>query len=408
MNALKARSYVLGALMWLVAAGAARADVITDWCEKAVPVAAAHGAAPAGLRTMAMVHLAMFEAVNAIDPRYASYKFKLEAPRNASREAAAAAAAASVLMKMFPDARQAVQTELMKYLLAIPDGEAKAAGIAVGEKAAEAIIALRAKDGADAPDIYRPRTTAGRYVPTAAVITPMYATITPFALQSPSQFRPKAPLALKSREWASNFNEVRELGGKNSSKRSASQTETARFWFATGPVVVFPPAIQLSKAKNLDLSENARLLALFAMAGADSLIAVMDAKYHYEFWRPVTAIRNGDADDNPLTERQADWEPLGATPMHPEYPCAHCISVSAGGAVLQAFFGKDSVPEFSMTSPTAPGVVHRWSRVQDLIDETSNARVWAGIHYRFSTKAGEEMGRQIGEYVLQNYLLPLN
>ena len=296
----------------------------------------------------------------------------------------------------------------MKYLVAIPEGHAKTAGIAVGEKAADAILALRTKDGAEAPESYRPRTTAGRYVPTAPVIAAMYATVTPFALRSPSQFRPGPPLALTSREWASNFNEIREIGGKNSSKRNALQTETARFWFATGPVMVFPPAVQLARSKNLGVSENARLLALFAMAAADSLIAVMDAKYHYEFWRPVTAIRNGDQDDNPSTERQADWEPLGATPMHPEYPCAHCISVSAASGVLQSFFGKESVPEFSMTSPTAPGVVHRWSRLQDLIDETSNARVWGGIHYRFSTTIGEDMGRQIADHVLRNYLLPLN
>jgi hypothetical protein len=309
---------------------------------------------------------------------------------------------------MFPDAKAGVESDLAKYLASVPEGPAKAAGIALGERAAEAVVALRAKDGSDAPDTYRPRTSPGRYVATAPVVTPMYATLAPFALQAPSQFRPKPPIALTSRQWAGDYNEIRDIGGRTSAKRSPTQTQTARFWLATGPVMVFPPAIQLAKSKNLGVSENARMFALYAMAAADSLIAVMDAKYHHEFWRPVTAIRNGDMDDNPLTERQADWEPLGPTPMHPEYPCAHCISISAAGSVLQAFFGRGEVPEFSMTSPTAPGAVHRWSRVQDLIDETSNARVWAGIHYRFSTKVGEEMGRQIAEYVLRNSLLPLN
>ena len=143
------------------------------------------------------------------------------------------------------------------------------------------------------------------------------------------------------------------------------------------------------------------------MATADALIAVLDAKYHYEFWRPVTAIRNGDEDNNPATERDATWEPLGTTPMHPEYPCAHCIVAGAAGSIMQAVFGTGTLPEFTLATPTAPGVTHRWTRLQDYVDEPSNARIWSGIHYRFSTVVGAEMGRKIGEYTTQNYLRPL-
>jgi len=300
-----------------------------------------------------------------------------------------------------------IDPELKQSLDKIADGPAKTAGIALGEKVADSVLAMRASDGADKPDSYRPRTTPGRYTGTAPMVSYVFGNVTPFALASPSQFRPGPPLALTSREWADNYNEIKELGSKNSTKRTASQTETARLWLYTGPGTFFPLAMQLSAAKGLDVNENARLFALLAMATADALIAVFDAKYYYEFWRPVTAIRNGDEDNNPATERDATWEPLGATPMHPEYPCAHCIVANAAGSVMQVVFGTGTLPEFALTTPTAPGVTHRWTRLQDYIDEPSNARIWSGFHYRFSTVVGTEMGRKIGEYTTQNYLRPL-
>jgi hypothetical protein len=158
--------------------------------------------------------------------------------------------------------------------------------------------------------------------------------------------------------------------------------------------------------KTLDLLDNARLFALYAMAMADSYIAVFDAKYTYPFWRPVTAIRNGDIDGNDATERAPAWEPFIATPMHPEYPCAHCINSAAGAAVLEAFFG-DVVPPFSLTSPTASGVTRKFSRLSDYVRESIDARVYDGVHYRTSGEAGAAMGRKIGEYTVQNYLKPV-
>src|SRR4030095_14589296 len=294
-----------------------------------------------------------------------------------------------------------------QYLSQIADGPAKSAGIALGEKVAQSVLAMRAKDGADAPDSYRPRTTPGRYACTAPMVASVYGNVTPFGMTSPSQFRPGPPIALTSREWADNYNEIKEIGGKNSTMRAALQTETGRMWLYTGPGTFLPLAIQLSAAKGLNVNENARLFALLGIASADAAIAVFDAKYHYEFWRPVTAIRNGDEDNNPATERDATWEPLGPTPMHPEYPCAHCIIASAACTVMQAVFGTGTLPEFSLTTPTAPGVTHRWTRLQDYIEEPANARVWSGIHYRFSTVVGADMGRKIGEYTVQNYLRPL-
>ena len=231
--------------------------------------------------------------------------------------------------------------------------------------------------------------------------------VKPFALTTASQFRPAPPIALASAEWATNYNEIKELGSSASIKRSARQTEDAHFWLAVDGRVYYPLISALAEDNKLSLIDCARLFALTAVARADGLIAVFDAKYHYEFWRPVTAIRNGDIDDNPSTERDAAWQPIDTTPMHPEYPCAHCIESAAVAGVVQAVFGTAEIPEVSMTSPTAPGVIHRWTNVRAFTDEVSQARIWSGFHYRFSTKVGQDMGYKIGEYVVNNFMQPV-
>ena len=169
----------------------------------------------------------------------------------------------------------------------------------------------------------------------------------------------------------------------------------------------YPVVRTVVEAKKLSLIDSARLFALAAVAREDALIAVFDAKYHYEFWRPVTAIRNGDIDDNAATERDAAWQPIDATPMHPEYPCAHCISSASLVGVMEVVFGTAEMPEVSIASPTAPGVVHRWTNVRAFSDEVSEARIWAGFHYRSSTKVGQDMGFKIGEYVARNFMQPV-
>jgi hypothetical protein len=243
-------------------------------------------------------------------------------------------------------------------------------------------------------------------VPTIFPVTPGWGSVKPLALKAGNQFRPPPPYALNSAQWANDYNEVKRMGGKTGSKRSAVQTEIALFWQFTGPGTYNPVARQLSAAKGLDDLDKARLYALVAMAGADSIIAVMDAKYTFGFWRPVTAIRNGDIDNNDATERDPSWEPLIPTPMHPEYPCAHCISQSAVATVLEAVLG-DTGPTFSLTSPTAPGVTRRYGKLSDVVAEVVNARVYDGVHYRTSGEVGVTMGRQIGIYVVENYLMPL-
>jgi hypothetical protein len=191
------------------------------------------------------------------------------------------------------------------------------------------------------------------------------------------------------------------LVGKDSKNRTQRQTEDAHFWLITGPVSYYPIVRQLVSSKNMDVVDSARFMALTSTAIADTYIAVFDAKYHYEFWRPITAIRNGDMDDNPATALEPTWQPIDNTPMHPEYPCAHCISSAAVAMVIEGVLGSAEVPEVSMTSATAPGITHRWTNVWAFANEVSAARIYAGFHYRFSTRVGQEMGRQIGRLVVQ-------
>jgi PAP2 superfamily len=384
------------------------ADVIADWNENAVSFGVMHNIGPPPAeRIIAMVHVAMFDAVNSIERKYRPYLVQLPVTPSASKEAAAAAAAGTILVGINPQAQATMKSLLESYLAAIPDSAAKAEGIRLGEAVATKIMEERANDGARAPDTYRPRTTAGVYVPTVPTAVPQWPLVKPFALTSASQFRPVAPIALKSAEWAADYNEIKELGGRTSTKRSGRQTEDARFWLVVDGRGYYPVIRTLAEAKNLSLIDSARLFALAAVAREDALIAVFDAKYHYEFWRPITAIRNGDIDDNSATERDAAWQPIDATPMHPEYPCAHCISSASLVGVMEVVFGTADMPEVSIASPTAPGVVHRWTNVRAFSDEVSEARIWAGFHFRFSTKVGRDMGYKIGEYVAKNFMQPV-
>jgi hypothetical protein len=379
------------------------ANVVTDWDARAVAMAAP-GAM--GQREMAIVHVAMFDAVNSIEQRYRPYLTRFPTPGTTSKEAAAAAAASAALIGLHPDKAVDIKAALSTDLAAIPDGEAKSEGVKLGEQIAARVLDARATDGVNAPDSYRPRAMPGIYVPTAITVGSAWPTMTPFALANASQFRPVPPVSLSSREWADDFNEIKSFGARNSTTRSPQQTETARFWLMVGPPAYHPIARQLIERKQMGVLDSARLMALYSMALTDAYIAVFDAKYHYEFWRPITAIRNGDLGGNPATSRDAAWQPIDTTPMHPEYPCAHCIESGAAVAVLEALLGSEDVPEVSMTSLTAPGVTHRWSNLRDFSREVANARVWAGFHYRFSTRVGTAMGRSIGEYVAQNVLQP--
>jgi hypothetical protein len=401
--ATKSRTWLAIALT-AAFAGAAHADVIMDWNAKADAIAAEKQVLPAQQsRAMSMLHIAMFEAVNAIERRYAPYKLTLSADRSTSREAAAAAAAYDILVAIYPDRKAVLDAALTASLASIPETEGKSNGIGLGKKAAEGVIAFRADDGSDAQERYRPYTKPGVYVPTTVPLFSTIGAVSPWVMTSVSQFRPGPPPALDSETWTRDVNEIREIGARNSTVRTAEQTTIGRFWFLVGPRSYNPIVRQAAMAKNMDVVDCARLFALTSIAGNDALVAVFDAKYQYNLWRPVTAIRNADTTQNPATPREESWLPLGDTPMHPEYPCAHCITSAAVSTVLRNIVG-DEFGEFSLTSPSAPGVTRKWTRLQDYSDEVANARIYAGFHYRFSTEVGKDMGKKIGELTVSTQL----
>jgi hypothetical protein len=373
-----------------VSMSSARADAVTDWNTVAGDVMhQARMGTPPAVRAIAIVQTAVHEAVSSV---------QLLQPGDAAAatDAAIAAANRATLARLLPSQAQAVEAAYRAALGKIAEGPAKAAGIAAGEQAAARVLAWRAADGAGASDAYRPHTTAGAYVPTAAVATPQWPQRMPWLLQSAAQFRPAPPPALGSAQWARDFNEVKAVGSKASTQRTPEQTEAAKFWEYSLPPIYFGVVKSVAQAPGRTVAQNARLYAAAGQAMDDALIAVMDAKYAYGFWRPVTAIRNGDRDDNPATERDASWAPLIDNPGHPEYPSAHSILAGAVGELLKAETRSGRVPELATSSPSANGATRRWTSVDAFVQEVANARVWEGIHYRFSTEIGLAMGGQIG------------
>jgi hypothetical protein len=393
---LNAGLWLLAALL-LAGAPGARADVVTDANAKAADIASKHPATPISVRMMAIVQVSVFEAVNAITGRYPAFRVKTTPAPGASVDAAVAAATRTALLKLIPAQQAAINADYQALLGPLPDGPAKTNGIAAGEQAAAAVLASCANDGSVAPDAYRPHGTPGVYVPTVIPAVPHWGKRTPWVMASPDQFRPGPPPSLTSATWARDYNEVKALGSRNSTQRTPEQTAMAKFWEATAPAVYWPVARSVATAPGREVTDNARLLAVAGLAMDDALIAVFDAKYIYNFWRPVTAIRNGDLDGNDATAPEPGWMPFIDTPMHPEYPCAHCIVSGALGAVLEAEIGAAPAPKLSSASSTAGGAVRTWASVSDFTQEVALARILDGVHYRNSADVGTAMGKKIGE-----------
>ena len=394
----------IGVLAVVILAGApgAHADVVTDANARAADVVSRFPSTPITVRMMAIVQVAVFESVNAITGRYPAYRAKMTAAPGASVEAAVASATRTALLKLLPAQQAAIEADYQAMLSRVPDGPTKAAGVAVGEQAANAIVALCADDGAMAPDIYRPHAAAGVYVPTMGPAVPHWGKRRPWIMTRGDQLRPGPPPSLTSDSWARDYNEIKAVGSRNSTQRTAEQTAIAKFWEATAPAVYWPVARSVAATAGRDVTDNARLLAVAAMAMDDGLIAVFDAKYTYNLWRPVTAIRNGDLDGNNATDRDPGWTPFIETPMHPEYPCAHCIVAGALGAVLEAELGSGPTPTLSSASSTAGGAVRTWTSVGDFTKEVAQARIYDGVHYRTSTEVGSAMGKKIGELAVKS------
>ncbi len=394
-------------LIWAaLAATTARADVIMDWNAQADAIATSQKlTSPVHSRALSLLHVAMFEAVNAIERRYQPYRLSLVADRRTSPEAAAAVAGYTVLLALYPEEKAALEKTLARMLGEVQEGNPKERGLILGRKAATDLIALRANDGSERVDTWRPITQPGVYVVTAPVVSSTVGEYTPWVMTSAAQFRAGPPPSLTSEIWTRDFNEIREVGALASRTRTADQTAAAKVWLLTGARTWNPLVQQVAQQRKMNLLDCARLYALASVAGMDAYIAVFEAKYTYNFWRPVTAIRNADITGNPATPREAGWLPLSDTPMHPEYPCAHCITSAAVAAVMRGVVGEE-IGEVTITSPTAPGVTRRFTSLDDYANEVSNARIWAGFHYRFSTVAGQEMGRKIGELTVATMLRP--
>ncbi len=384
----------------------ARADVVTDANAKAADIASKAPGTPPAVRIMAFVQTSVFEAANAITGRYPPLMAKINAAPGASVDAAVAAATRTALAKLMPTQQAAIDADYEAALKLVPDGAAKTSGIAVGEQAATACLA-RVDEGLGLPDAYRPHTAPGVYVPTFMPAVPNWGKRKPWVMTSGAQFRPGPPPALTSEAWARDYNEIKAIGAKNSTRRTPEQTAIAKFWEATAPAVYWPVARAVAAAPGRDVTANARLLAIAAMAMDDALIAVFDAKYTYNLWRPVTAIRNGDVDGNDATERDPSWTPFIDTPMHPEYPCAHCIVSASLAAVLQAELASGPVPALSSASSTAGGAVRTWKSVDEFVQEVAVARIYDGVHYRNSTVVGSAMGKQIGELAVKSFPKPI-
>jgi hypothetical protein len=389
----------------LICAVSARADVVTQANAAAAEIASRSPKTPIAVRTMAIVQVSVFEAVNAITARYPRGEAGIAAAPGASVDAAVAAATRQALSALMPEERQEIDADYQSALALLPDGSAKSAGIAAGEGAATAVVKACADDGAASAPVYRPLATPAVYVPTTIPVMPGWGGRRPWVMNRGDQMRPDPPPDLGSATWARDYNEVQSLGARDGSTRTAEQTAIARFWEGTAPAVYWPVARSVAEAPGRDVTDNARLLAVAAMAMDDALIAVFDAKYAYNFWRPITAIRNGDLDGNDATSIDPNWTPFIDTPMHPEYPCAHCIVSAALGAVLEAEIGRGPSPTLRSASPTAGGAVRTWNNVGDFVQEVAVARIYDGVHYRTSTEVGAAMGRRIGQLAAAKFPL---
>jgi hypothetical protein len=389
------------------AAPFAQADVITDWNQAAIEVMkAANVAGNPWTRSLAMMHVAMSDAVNSVEGRYTRFSATVAAAPNASAEAAASAAAREMLLRLYPNQKAKIDESFAASVKAIPETAAKNEGIALGEQIARALYAERSNDATNVPDTYRPITRPGVWIPTTPPVFPEYAQAKPWGLKSADQFRPAPPPQLSSALYARDYNETKAFGSAKSAVRSEAQTEAVRFWTQGNLFSAwFQAARQLSAAKGLAPAESARLFALLAMGFANCYIVDWDAKFHYNSWRPVTAIRNGDADGNDATERDAGWTALNATPMHPEYPSQAGINVGAMVGVLESVFGTGPA-RFTMTDIADARLQREFSSVAQMGEEQRAIRVWGGIHFRNSLDVGEAMGRKIAEHLVANHLKP--
>jgi hypothetical protein len=387
-------------------------DVIAYWSEIAgntVNVPPAATGTPSERRPnyafdLPTVHLAMFDAVNAIDGSYTRYAVQPTTPTDgASLEAAAASAAYHTLKGLFPNRTAQYQAAYDTYVAALPPGDATARGLQIGQEVALGIVALRADDGRFTPVTYTPTALPGRFRGTNPVnLTAPF--VRPFTLQSASQFRADGPPPLTSVEYAADVNETRALAAANSTVRTAEQTEIARF-HTEPPPFFWSRNLRIFATADRSIPENARALAALWTAHGDTIIACFESKYHYDFWRPFSAIRLADTDGNAATDADPSWTPVVPTPNHPEYPAAHSCGSGVTSEVLRQVFGTKQL-SFAWTS-TVTGTTHHFNSTDDLAREMQLARIAGGMHFRTSTVHGDVLGMKVGKWVMKNHFQPV-
>lgn len=395
----------------LVFAQPAAADTVCDWWEFANRLSNPMQPNPAPRtpdvdRAATRVSLAMFEALNAIDRRYESYLGFPAGDRSASQDAAAATAAYRVLLHAFPGQKAALDENYAVAMSSIADAPAKEAGRLIGEAAAAAAVAVGGVDPAMPPVPYRPRTSPGEWIATGLPqIEPYMVTFRPWAIASADALRPPPPPSLASETWARDYEEVRRLGGRTSTERTPHQTLMARYRQAFD---VTPSLRLAADAPGRAPVQNARMFAVYQMAFDDAALAMVEAKFHYNFWRPITAIRNGESDGNDATPTDAGWMPLLGTPDFPEYPCGHCTVAAAIAEVMTAEVGARPATGVRVSSTGVPvSSVQALPSWDEWAQQVSDSRIYGGVHYRFSNVAGEEIGRRAARTVLDKVMRPL-
>ncbi len=391
----------------------ARADVICDWMDYGEAVINASEATfgpgdrtPEHSQALTQVALAMFEAVDAIDHRYDSY-LKLErGDPHASQIAAATTAAYRVLVSHFPAKKTELDESYAIAIDSVADATARDSGRLIGEAAAKLALAAGGIDPAIVQTPYRPRTQPGVWTATTLpVILPFNTAFRPWVIASVEAMRPPPPPALTSERWARDYNEVKALGGKTSVTRTPHQTLMARYRITPN---MMPSLRLVADAAGRSMVQNARMFALVGMATDDAAMTTSAAKLHYNFWRPIAAIRNGADDGNPATAVDPAWTPLITTPMHPEYPCGHCMYAATIAEIMKAETGAAPPGGVRVASRSIPNaaiqILPTWD---DWVREVSLSRILGGVHYRFSNEAGEAIGRSVARMTLASVMRPV-
>jgi membrane-associated phospholipid phosphatase len=405
-------------VLLVIGSGMALADEVTDWNHIMLEATLTPPATPAPVstRSTAIVQAAVFDAVNGIDPQYTPIHVSRRGPRNASKRAAAVQAAYAILTRLYPAQSDMLEQQRSTSLMGISRGwgaersESIQKGIEWGQTVADAIWAWRSNDGfAQTLPPFTGGTAPGEWRPTPLLpgLAPQLAHVTPWVIQSPSQFRPSAPPALDSAEYTADFNEIKVMGKNSSTSRTVDETDAALFWNPGNPPDFWDPvAVSLADKHHFNLLQTAHLLAEVNLAMSDAIIGCWDAKYMYVSWRPITAIQLADTDGNPETLADPTWTPLLITPPFPGYPSAHSCASGAAARVLSHYFGENTA--ITVTNDALPGQMRIFSSFSAALEEIVNARVFGGIHFRTDCTAGQALGNSVGEYVIKHSLRRLD